>query len=52
MDDFGNVTALRQEEWTKRKKQYREVAEQHLKTCQYRDANLYLRQKLLWGTGE
>jgi hypothetical protein len=52
MDDVGNVSALHPEEWTKRKKQYRKVAEQHLLTCQNRDANLYLRQKRLWGAGE
>jgi WD40 repeat protein len=34
MDDVGNVSALRPEEWTKHKKQYRYVAEQHLIACQ------------------
>jgi WD40 repeat protein len=52
MNDVGNVSALHPEEWTKRKKQYQKVAEQHLITCQYRNANLYLRQKRLWGAGE
>jgi hypothetical protein len=52
MDDVGDVSTLTPEEWTKRKMQYREIAEQHLMTCQYRDANLYLRQKRFWGPGE
>jgi hypothetical protein len=45
MNDVGDIIVLRPDEWTKRKKQYREVAEQHLLTCQHRDVNLYLRQK-------
>jgi hypothetical protein len=52
MDDVGNVSALRPDEWTNRKTQYRTIAEQHLITCQYKDANLYLRQKRFWGAGE
>jgi hypothetical protein len=52
MDDFGNVSVLHPEEWTKRKTQYRKSAEKHLIACQYRDANLYLRQKRLWGAAE
>jgi hypothetical protein len=52
MDDVGDVSTLTPEEWTKRKMQYRKIAEQHLMTCQYRDANLYLRQKRFWGPGE
>jgi hypothetical protein len=52
MDDVGNVSALPPEEWTKRKTQYRKVAEQHLITCQYRDANFYLRQKPFWGASD
>jgi hypothetical protein len=52
MDDAGNVSALPREKWTERQKQYRTIAEQHLITCQYREANLYLRQKSFWGVGE
>jgi hypothetical protein len=52
MDDVGDVSTLPPEEWTKRKTQYRKIAEDYLITCQYKDANLYLRQKRLWGTGE
>ena len=52
MDDLGNISALPLEEWTKRKKQYREIAEQHLLTCQHRDVNLYLRQKPFWTAKE
>jgi hypothetical protein len=48
MDDIGNIGALRPEEWTKRQRQYREIAEQHLLTCRHRDANLYLQQKPFW----
>jgi hypothetical protein len=52
MDDVGNVSAIPPEEWTKLKTRYRTIAEQHLITCQYRDANLYLRQKRLWEAGK
>jgi hypothetical protein len=52
MDDVDNVSALHPEEWAKRKTQHRKVAEQHLITCEYRDANLYLRQQRIWGAGE
>ena len=48
MDDFGNVTILDLEEWLNRKKQYIGIAEKHLKTCQYKDANMYVRQKQFW----
>ena len=48
MNDVGDISVLPPEEWTKRKKQYREIAEQHLLTCQHRDVNLYLRQKPFW----
>jgi hypothetical protein len=39
MNDVGDINVLRPDEWTKRKKQYREIAEQHLLTCQHRDVN-------------
>jgi hypothetical protein len=52
MNDVGDISVLRPEEWTKRKKQYRKIAEQHLLTCQYRDVNLYLRQKPFWTAKE
>ncbi|RMD52511.1 MAG: hypothetical protein D6828_05635, partial [Nitrospirae bacterium] len=49
MDDYGNVTVLSKDEWEKRKKEYIKIAEEHLKTCKYKEANLYLKQKQLWG---
>jgi hypothetical protein len=49
MDDIGNVTALNQEEWQERKKQYIAIAEKHLRTCKFKDANIYVRQKQFWG---
>ena len=48
MDDLGNVTTLDPDKWLERKKQYIEIAEKHLNTCKYKDANIYARQKLFW----
>ncbi len=48
IDDLGNVTALGSDEWPKRKAEYIAVAERHLKTCHFRNANFYMRQKQLW----
>ncbi|HHT9110245.1 MAG TPA: hypothetical protein ACFYDZ_03685, partial [Candidatus Brocadiaceae bacterium] len=48
MDDMGNVMALNQEEWQGRKKRYSSIAEKHLRTCKYKDANIYVRQKQFW----
>ena len=50
--NVGNISALRPEEWKKRKQQYRDIAEQHLRTCRYQEANLYLRQKQFWTAKE
>ncbi len=47
-DDLGNVTALDPEKWLERKKKYIKIAEKHLNTCKYKDANIYARQKLFW----
>lgn len=52
MDDLGNVTVLKPEAWQERKKQYIEIAEKHLKTCQYKDANIYVSQKQFWEGGK
>ena len=48
MDDLGSVTALDPDKWLERKKEYIEIAEKHFKTCQYKDANIYVRQKQFW----
>lgn len=48
MDDAGNVRALSVDEWQQRKKDYVQIAEEHLTTCRYREANLYVKQKELW----
>lgn len=48
MDDLGNVTALNPEAWQERKEKYIEIAGKHLKTCRYKDANIYMRQKRFW----
>lgn len=50
MDDLGNVTALSPEAWQQKRVEYIERAEEHLKTCQYQDANIYLKQKSMWMT--
>jgi len=50
MDDYDNVRALNTEEWETRKQEYIKIAEEHLKTCKYKSANIYLnRQKPFWG---
>ena len=49
MDDYGNLAALNKDEWEGQKKEYIEVAKEHLKTCKYKKANFYLRQKAYWG---
>lgn len=48
MDEFGNATALSKKEWETRKRKYIKIAENHLKTCQYKNANLYQWQKIVW----
>jgi hypothetical protein len=48
MEDAGNVRALSADEWQQRKKEYAQIAEEHLTTCRYREANLYVKQKELW----
>jgi WD40 repeat protein len=44
----GIVHGLSPADWEKKRAQYREVAAQHLKTCEHPQANLYLRQERLW----
>jgi WD40 repeat protein len=43
MDDFGNITALDYESWKNKREQYLRVAEQHARSCRYKEHNLYLR---------
>jgi hypothetical protein len=52
MDNFGNIHALDSEDWNERREQYRKVAEMHLQRCKFKTANLYERQKQLWGIPE
>jgi len=50
MDDSGNVSVLNKEEWETKKQEYIKISEDHLKTCKYKSANIYLnRQKPFWG---
>ncbi|MDM8523359.1 hypothetical protein QUF80_08305, partial [Desulfococcaceae bacterium HSG8] len=49
MDDAGNISVLSKDEWEARKEKYIEIAENHLKTCKYPKANMYVRQKRAWG---
>ncbi len=49
IDEYGNVSALGSKEWSERKKRYAKIAEEHLKTCRYRDANLYRIHKRFYG---
>jgi len=49
MDDAGNVSALNKDQWEERRLKYIEIAEEHLKTCKYPKANMYVRQKKAWG---
>lgn len=41
MDEYGNIFVLSGEEWEAKRKEYVRIAENHLKTCKYKDANLY-----------
>jgi hypothetical protein len=53
MDDSGNVRVLKKEEWEIKKQKYIRIAEDHLKTCKYKSANIYSnRQKPFWGTAD
>ena len=50
MDDFGNVISLNKNEWEENKANYILIAEEHIKTCKHKDANIYLNyQKPFWG---
>ena len=49
MDDYGNISALSADEWNVKKQKYIEIAEKHLKDCKYKNANLYLKQREIWG---
>ncbi|MEE8583573.1 MAG: hypothetical protein V3T83_01855, partial [Acidobacteriota bacterium] len=48
MDERGFVTALNDATWKQKRKEYIDIADDHLKLCQYRRANLYLEQKRYW----
>lgn len=48
MHDYGRVGALGTEEWLKKKEEYRKIADNHLKSCKYKKANIYLDQKAFW----
>jgi hypothetical protein len=48
MDEGGNISVLTPELWQRRRQIYVDIAERHLTECQYRDANLYLKQKPAW----
>ncbi|OQX08789.1 MAG: hypothetical protein BWK80_47710, partial [Desulfobacteraceae bacterium IS3] len=48
-DNTGDVSVLSKNEWEARKQEYIEIAEEHLKTCKYPKANMYVRQKQAWG---
>ncbi|WP_321418204.1 hypothetical protein [uncultured Desulfobacter sp.] len=49
MDDYGNITALSKEKWEACRKAYIDICEKHLKTCKYKNKNLYLNyQKSMW----
>jgi WD40 repeat protein len=44
----GMVKALSPAKWEEKRAAYRKIAEEHLRSCAYRQANLYLRQKKFW----
>ncbi len=48
MDDISIVHSLTTDDWKKRREKYKEIAEEHLKTCKYKEANIYLKQKQFW----
>lgn len=52
VDETGQKLALPPGEWKRRQEEYVRVAQEHLRSCQHRDANLYLRQRDLWGEEE
>jgi WD40 repeat protein len=46
--ESGIERSLSAADWKKKRADYIRVAEDHLKTCKYQQANLYRRQKELW----
>ncbi len=42
MDDYGNVTTLSKRKWEEHRAEYIRVAEEHLKNCKHKSANIYL----------
>jgi WD40 repeat protein len=50
MDDYGNVTASSKRKWEEQRAEYIRIAEEHLKHCKYKSANIYSNyQKPYWG---
>jgi hypothetical protein len=49
MDSFGNIRALDAIVWKGTREQYAKVAEDHLRNCQFKSADLYEVQKKVWG---
>jgi WD40 repeat protein len=49
IDDYGNVTTLSKQKWEEHKAEYIRIAEEHLKHCKHKSANIYLNyQKPNW----
>ncbi len=48
MDDSGNVSVISKDQWEERKQKYIKIAEKHMKTCKYKEHNLYVKQKQAW----
>jgi WD40 repeat protein len=49
MDDYGNIITLSKKEWEEYKANYILIAENHVKICKHKDANIYLNyQKPNW----
>ena len=48
IDDLGNVTVLDAEAWRKKRAEYIRIANEHWKTCRYKDANVYALQRGYW----
>jgi hypothetical protein len=49
MDDYGNITVLSKKLWEENREEYFQIAEDHIKKCEYKNANSYLKyQKQNW----
>lgn len=50
IDDYGNVNSLNKRKWEEHKAEYVRIAEEHIKDCKHKSANIYLNyQKPNWG---